>query len=74
MGFYSSQSLVADARRHGVEIRRPDIVASGVDADLELLDAGARARGAGGSPPPGCPRAWTVTSRRSARSSAAHPT
>ena len=40
MGFYSPQSLVADARRHGVEVRRPDIVASGVDADLEPLVAG----------------------------------
>jgi len=40
MGFYSPQSLVADARRHGVEVRRPDIVASGVDADLEPLIAG----------------------------------
>ncbi len=38
MGFYSPQSLVGDARRHGVEVRRPDVVASGVDADLELLD------------------------------------
>ena len=35
MGFYSPQSLVADARRHGVEVRRPDIARSGVDADLE---------------------------------------
>jgi error-prone DNA polymerase len=38
MGFYSPQSLVADARRHGVEIRRPDIAASGVWADLEGPD------------------------------------
>ncbi len=38
MGFYSPQSLVADARRHGVEVKRPDIVWSGVDADLEILD------------------------------------
>ncbi|WP_286929097.1 MULTISPECIES: error-prone DNA polymerase [Aeromicrobium] len=37
MGFYSPQSLVADARRHGVEVRRPDIVRSGVHADLEPL-------------------------------------
>jgi len=37
MGFYSPQSLVADARRHGVKIRRPDIVRSGVWADLEPL-------------------------------------
>ena len=34
MGFYSPQSLVADARRHGVEVRRPDIARSGVHADL----------------------------------------
>ncbi|HUQ00778.1 MAG TPA: error-prone DNA polymerase [Aeromicrobium sp.] len=38
MGFYSPQSLVADARRHGVEIRRPCIELSGTWADLEGLD------------------------------------
>jgi error-prone DNA polymerase len=35
MGFYSPQSLVDDARRHGVEVRRPDINASGIKATLE---------------------------------------
>ena len=40
MGFYSPQSLVADARRHGVEVRRPDIAVSGVDAGLEPLVPG----------------------------------
>ncbi|HEY4990840.1 MAG TPA: OB-fold nucleic acid binding domain-containing protein, partial [Nakamurella sp.] len=35
MGFYSPQSLVADARRHGVTVRRPDINASAAPADLE---------------------------------------
>ncbi len=35
MGFYSPQSLVADARRHGVEIRKPDINASPAGATLE---------------------------------------
>ncbi|MBE9375094.1 error-prone DNA polymerase [Saccharopolyspora sp. HNM0983] len=35
MGFYSPQSLVADARRHGVLVRGPDINASRVHADLE---------------------------------------
>ncbi|MCU1439507.1 MAG: error-prone polymerase [Rhodoglobus sp.] len=35
MGFYSPQSLVADARRHGVEVRHPDILKSGVNAGLE---------------------------------------
>ncbi len=35
MGFYSPQSLVADARRHGVQVLRPDIQGSGVYAGLE---------------------------------------
>ncbi|MCL2543008.1 MAG: error-prone DNA polymerase [Nocardioidaceae bacterium] len=37
MGFYSPQSLVADARRHGVEVRRPDIALSGAQAGLERV-------------------------------------
>ena len=39
MGFYSPQSLVADARRHGVEVRRPDVLTSQVHADLEPVMA-----------------------------------
>ncbi|MCU1407493.1 MAG: error-prone polymerase [Glaciihabitans sp.] len=39
MGFYSPQTLVADARRHGVKVWRPDIQLSGVTAGLEPLDA-----------------------------------
>lgn len=39
MGFYSPASLAADARRHGVQVRRPDILRSGADAVLEHLDA-----------------------------------
>jgi error-prone DNA polymerase len=35
MGFYSPQSLVDDARRHGVSVRRPDINASNAKAVLE---------------------------------------
>ena len=35
MGFYSPQTLVADARRHGVAVHGPDINLSQVDADLE---------------------------------------
>ncbi len=35
MGFWSPQSLVADARRHGVEVLRPHVNASGVRASLE---------------------------------------
>jgi error-prone DNA polymerase len=37
MGFYSPQSLIADARRHGVEVLRPDILKSGVYAALEAI-------------------------------------
>jgi error-prone DNA polymerase len=37
MGFYSPQTLTADARRHGVEVRRPCILRSGADAVLEPL-------------------------------------
>ena len=35
MGFYSPQSLVADARRHGVRVRGPDLNASPEQAGLE---------------------------------------
>ena len=40
MGFYSPLSLVADARRHGVEVRRPDILRSGWQPGLEAGSAG----------------------------------
>jgi error-prone DNA polymerase len=53
MGFYSPQSLVDDARRHGVEVRRPDINLSDAAATLETtprtrMKAGVRER----------PQAW----------------
>jgi error-prone DNA polymerase len=35
MGFYSPQSLVADARRHGVVVHGPDLNASLANATLE---------------------------------------
>jgi error-prone DNA polymerase len=41
MGFYSPQSLITDARRHGVTVRGPDINASGVHAGLEPAAEGA---------------------------------
>lgn len=37
MGFYSPATLVADARRHGVEVQRPDLLRSDVHATLEPL-------------------------------------
>ncbi|NYH87363.1 DNA polymerase III alpha subunit, partial [Actinopolymorpha rutila] len=50
MGFYSPQSLVADARRHGVEVRGADLHLSGVHADLELLDPSSPAELPSGGP------------------------
>jgi len=41
MGFYSPQSLVADGRRHGVTVLRPDVAASGAKAGLERVPDGA---------------------------------
>ena len=35
MGFYSPHSLTQDARRHGVEVRTPDLARSGAHATLE---------------------------------------
>lgn len=46
MGFYSPQSLVHDARRHDVEVRRPDLLLSRATSDLEP------AAGSGGTPGP----------------------
>ncbi|MDQ1170132.1 error-prone DNA polymerase [Microbacterium proteolyticum] len=40
MGFYSPATLTADARRHGVVVRRPDLLHSGVEASLEPVDGG----------------------------------
>ncbi len=53
MGFYSPQSLVADARRHGVTALRPDVNASGVKAGVERLPGVSASRGAGVGTPSG---------------------
>ncbi|WP_460802159.1 error-prone DNA polymerase [Microbacterium sp. GXF6406] len=37
MGFYSAATLTADARRHGVQVRRPDLHRSGAANGLEPL-------------------------------------
>ncbi|RGE21549.1 error-prone DNA polymerase [Leucobacter sp. wl10] len=50
MGFYSSRELVQDARRHGVEVRQPDVQHSAAQAGLETLSgeaAPARGRATG---------------------------
>ncbi len=38
MGFYSPQTLVADARRHGVAVLRADVNCSAVQASVQQLD------------------------------------
>jgi error-prone DNA polymerase len=49
MGFWSPQSLVADAKRHGVVVRRPDVNAGRAGASLEPEHG---AGGGGGPTPP----------------------
>jgi error-prone DNA polymerase len=46
MGFYSPSQLIQDARRHGVEVRPPDVCASAWECSLEAHHD-ARADGAG---------------------------
>ncbi|MFJ4230321.1 error-prone DNA polymerase [Cellulosimicrobium cellulans] len=53
MGFYSPQSLVADARRHGVTVLRPDVNASDVEATVERLPADRAVAPADGTDRPG---------------------
>ncbi len=51
MGFYSPHSLVQDARRHGVEIRTPDLNTSGAKATLEIESDMELARATHDGPP-----------------------
>jgi error-prone DNA polymerase len=51
MGFYSTQTLVDDARRHGVQVRRPDINASNAKATLEPATVSGGPRNQAGAPP-----------------------
>jgi error-prone DNA polymerase len=55
MGFYSPQTLVDDARRHGVEVRRPDINLSDAAATLETTPESRRK-----SAPQEPPHAWGI--------------
>ena len=69
MGFWSPQTLVADARRHGVVVRRPDVNAGRADACLEPERTGAGRRGRPTSPGrrpcgSGCPRCAASGRRR----------
>ena len=45
MGFYSAATLTSDARRHGVDVRRPDINRSGAQEMLEALSPGSAPTG-----------------------------
>jgi error-prone DNA polymerase len=48
MGFYAPRTLVADARRHGVVVRGPNLHASAATATLEPLGEGEAEAGASG--------------------------
>jgi error-prone DNA polymerase len=52
MGFYAPHTLVQDARRHGVEVRSPDLNASAATATLEVEPATRLAPAPGGDAPP----------------------
>lgn len=54
MGFYSPQSLTADARRHGVQVRRPCIATSQVHSDLEPIGGSVDGGPVTASGLPGC--------------------
>ena len=49
MGFWSPQTLVLDARRHGVEVSRPDVNASGAGSVLERTGGGTSHSPGGGT-------------------------
>src|SRR5690349_12428836 len=53
MGFYAPAQLVGDARRHGVDVRPPDVTISGWDCVLEAVGStgGEADCDAGDSPP-----------------------
>jgi error-prone DNA polymerase len=50
MGFYAPAQLVADARRHGVEVRNVDVAASQWDCTLERGTAGGAPEAPAGQP------------------------
>jgi error-prone DNA polymerase len=52
MGFYSPQSLIHDAKRHGVEIRKPSLAHSLAKASLEPANGPSHSDIAGSQAPP----------------------
>jgi error-prone DNA polymerase len=58
MGFWSPNTLVADARRHGVVVRGPDVNRSAATATLEPAEEGAGRAATGSAVMP--PGAWAV--------------
>ena len=70
MGFYSPQSLVADARRHGVTVHGPDVNASLAHATLE--NAGHRGAAGPRQCPPHRRRVGRADRRRAKSQRAVH--
>ncbi|MFW6261742.1 MAG: OB-fold nucleic acid binding domain-containing protein, partial [Spirochaetota bacterium] len=80
MGFYSPASIVEDAKRHGVEVRPIDVLASDWDCALERVDPVSTRSNAEQAPPGACSRSEEAglgpasSSRRTADTSAVlHP-
>jgi error-prone DNA polymerase len=75
MGFWSPQSLVADARRHGVLVRRPHVNRSEVGASLEADESVSGPRTWCGGPGPRGPssRRWPRRARSMPTSTGGHP-
>ena len=77
MGFYSPQSLVHDAKRHGVEVRKPSLLHSASAATLEPSDGARRSapawtrrsRPSGSACRPSAPSAPTSPARSSPNAS-----
>ncbi len=63
MGFWSPQTLVADARRHGVVVRRPDVNAGGADAGLEEVGVDRGGGAERGAVRTGCPAGRVLGAR-----------
>ena len=60
MGFYSPHSLVQDARRHGVEVRSPDVNASADDRHPRAAARATRSTGGPTTAPGRPPARWGV--------------
>ncbi len=67
MGFYPPDALVHDAQRRGIEVRAPEVNASGVECSLERADPPLAASSPSGARMHSTPRSLRPCQRRPAR-------